>query len=382
MNKEINKINSNLKELETLRNKTDYKYLCDLKFDEWVLILCNESNMFLNQIKNCYEYLKDNETPIYKNIALIQYTLLEADFKGIYGLYNIFTNLYEDMILNTDDKTVDLFNEFLVAFNSGIEYYIECNRLIETVKNNPNAIIKEGAWEVSEDIVKMERGDKMNNTNNIKEKERVNLHIDKKYNDLLSEYSKNNNRFTKSNINKSDLVEVALARFFAPLNKNFNLNAEPLELIRDTHTETTIQELQISTRIIKMERGNRISNEIMDKYTTMKKRTADAKLMQFNLTFKNENITKTYKYDLSYDQNSTDNEVYINSSNQGIFELLCLVSNIADNEELIKCKFEDLKALRRLKVYCLISKKINSNGKLIKRVYPLALSNKWSDYFE
>lgn len=110
--------------------------------------------MFLTQSKTCYEYLTNNEKQVCKNIALIYYTTLEADFKGIYALYNLFTNFYDDTILNANDNAVDLFYKFLNAFNISIEYYRECSRLIKTVKGNPNAIIKEEAWKISEDIIK------------------------------------------------------------------------------------------------------------------------------------------------------------------------------------------------------------------------------------
>lgn len=159
MKNKIRKINSKLNELQDLRNQTDYNYLYDLGFDEWVLILCNSSGMFLTQSRGCYRYLTDNDKKLCKNIALIDYALLEADFKAIYGLYNIFINLYGDIILNSDDRAVDLFNRFIVAFDTGIEYYIECSRLIETVKDKPNAIIKNEVWGISEDTIKIKRGE-------------------------------------------------------------------------------------------------------------------------------------------------------------------------------------------------------------------------------
>lgn len=227
----------------------------------------------------------------------------------------------------------------------------------------------------------MKGADKMvNKNNNIEEMERLNLHINKKYYDLLSECSKNNNRFTKNNITKSKLVEVALARFFAPLDKNLNLNAEPLEMIRDTNTETSIQELEItSAQFRRLNKGlNLKPSNVINNIEEAKKERENAlntHIVDLRISFKNENIKKTYAYYLTYDPTTTDKEVYVPSSNQGIFELLCLVSNIADNEEVIKCKLDDLNALEGLKVYCLLSKKNNANGELLIKVYPLALSD-------
>lgn len=154
-----NNLNSKLIELESSRNQTDYDYLYDLSLDEWVIILCNESGMFLTQSKTCYEYLTNNEKPICKNIAYIYYTLLEADFKGIYSLYNIFINLYEDMRLTTSNPMIiNLFDEFIEAFNTGIEHYIECSKLIGTVRNSSNAIIKDKVLKTSEKIIQNKKG--------------------------------------------------------------------------------------------------------------------------------------------------------------------------------------------------------------------------------
>lgn len=159
-NKFKNNVNSKLIELESSRNQTDYNYLYDLSLDDWILILCNESGMFLTQSKTCYEYLTSNEKPICKNVAYIYYTLLEADFKGIYSLNNIFINLYEDMGLTTSNPMIiDLFDEFIEAFNIGIEQYIECSKLIGTVKNSSNALIKNNVLKASEKIIQNKVGD-------------------------------------------------------------------------------------------------------------------------------------------------------------------------------------------------------------------------------
>lgn len=222
---------------------------------------------------------------------------------------------------------------------------------------------------------------KKDNKNNIEEKERLNIFIDKKYNDLLADYSKNNNQYTKENITKSQLVEVALARFFAPLDKNLNLNAEPLEMIRDIATETSIQELQITSAqatILKRELKLVSSSEILDNIEKAKKERENAlntHIVDLRITFKNENIKKPYAYYLPFDPSITEKEAYITPANEELFDLICLCSNISDNADAIKYKIEDFEALKGVKFYALISKKINRNGELIIRIYPLALSN-------